>query len=52
MVVIGFVGQAFAIFKTREVAEMIVKKLNEGCLLVSNGRYVWNFERIIMHDMN
>ncbi|XP_042991838.1 protein ANTI-SILENCING 1-like isoform X1 [Carya illinoinensis] len=36
--VIGFVGQAFAIFKTREAAEMVVKKLTKGCLLISNGR--------------
>ncbi|KAF3446460.1 hypothetical protein FNV43_RR11639 [Rhamnella rubrinervis] len=31
-------GQAFVLFKTRQVAEMVVKKLEEGCLLLSNGR--------------
>ncbi|KAF5456539.1 hypothetical protein F2P56_026009 [Juglans regia] len=31
-------GQAFVIFKTREAAEMVVKKLDEGCLWISNGR--------------
>lgn len=31
-------GQAFVIFKTREAALMVVRKLDEGCLLLSNGR--------------
>lgn len=31
-------GQSFVIFKTREVAELVVTKLEEGCLLLSNGR--------------
>ncbi|GLT69010.1 hypothetical protein SLA2020_411960 [Shorea laevis] len=31
-------GQAFVIFKRREAAEMVVKKLDEGCLLLPNGR--------------
>lgn len=31
-------GQSYVIFKTREVAEMVVTKLEEGCLLLSNGR--------------
>ncbi|XP_043690256.1 protein ANTI-SILENCING 1 [Telopea speciosissima] len=31
-------GQAFVIFKTREVAEMAMRKLDEGCLLLPNGR--------------
>ncbi|KAK7283010.1 hypothetical protein RIF29_12202 [Crotalaria pallida] len=31
-------GQAFVIFKKRNVAELVVKKLNEGCFLTSNGR--------------
>ena len=32
-------GQAFVIFQKREVAEMAVAKLDEGCLMLSNGRY-------------
>ncbi|KAK7847481.1 protein anti-silencing 1 [Quercus suber] len=35
-------GQALVIFKTREAAEIAVRKLDEGCLLLSNGRYVCN----------
>ncbi|KAJ0030387.1 hypothetical protein Pint_12778 [Pistacia integerrima] len=31
-------GQAYVIFKTREAAEMVVTKLDKGCLLLSNGR--------------
>ncbi|XP_075642193.1 protein ANTI-SILENCING 1 [Castanea sativa] len=31
-------GQALVIFKTREAAEIAVRKLDEGCLLLSNGR--------------
>ncbi|XP_057957391.1 protein ANTI-SILENCING 1 [Malania oleifera] len=31
-------GQAFVIFKTKEAAEMVVRKLDEGCLVLSNGR--------------
>ncbi|XWS26300.1 hypothetical protein CRYUN_Cryun26dG0020200 [Craigia yunnanensis] len=31
-------GQAFAIFKTSEVAEEVVAKLDEGCLLLPNRR--------------
>ncbi|KDP34223.1 hypothetical protein JCGZ_07794 [Jatropha curcas] len=31
-------GQALVIFKTREATRMVVRKLNEGCLLLSNGR--------------
>ncbi|KAF7830145.1 protein ANTI-SILENCING 1 isoform X1 [Senna tora] len=31
-------GQAFVIFKRREAAESVAKKLKEGCLLMSNGR--------------
>lgn len=34
------VGQALVIFKTREAAKKVVRKLDEGCLLLSNGRYV------------
>ncbi|CAL8996598.1 unnamed protein product [Prunus brigantina] len=31
-------GQALVIFKTREAAQRVVRKLEEGCLLLSNGR--------------
>ncbi|XP_077210536.1 bromo-adjacent homology (BAH) domain-containing protein isoform X2 [Tasmannia lanceolata] len=31
-------GQAFVIFKTREAAEMAVRRLNGGCLMLPNGR--------------
>uniref|UniRef100_A0A803QWF2 RRM domain-containing protein n=3 Tax=Cannabis sativa TaxID=3483 RepID=A0A803QWF2_CANSA len=31
-------GQAFVIFKQKDIAERVVKKLDEGCLLLSNGR--------------
>ncbi|KAK1550105.1 hypothetical protein Q3G72_013756 [Acer saccharum] len=31
-------GQAYAIFKKEAVAEMVIAKLDEGCLLLSNGR--------------
>ncbi|XP_075487555.1 protein ANTI-SILENCING 1 isoform X2 [Primulina tabacum] len=31
-------GQAFAIFKTREAAERIVKELDDGCLMLPNNR--------------
>ncbi|KAK9274402.1 hypothetical protein L1049_019216 [Liquidambar formosana] len=31
-------GQALVIFKTREAAEKAVRKLDEGCLMLSNGR--------------
>ncbi|KAJ7958604.1 Bromo-adjacent-like (BAH) domain protein [Quillaja saponaria] len=33
-----YYGQAYVIFKTREAAEMAVRKLDQGCLLLSNGR--------------
>lgn len=36
--VFHFIGQAFAIFDTREVAEMVIKRLKESCLLLSSGR--------------
>ncbi|KAM7490351.1 hypothetical protein LguiA_033272 [Lonicera macranthoides] len=32
------IGQAFVIFKTREAAERVVRKLDEGCLMLTNGR--------------
>lgn len=32
-------GEAFVIFKTREAAEKALKKLDEGCLMLPNGRY-------------
>jgi hypothetical protein len=38
-VVVYAAGQAFVIFQKREVAEMAVAKLDEGCLMLSNGRY-------------
>uniref|UniRef100_A0A5B7B2F1 BAH domain-containing protein n=1 Tax=Davidia involucrata TaxID=16924 RepID=A0A5B7B2F1_DAVIN len=31
-------GQAFIIFKAREAAERVIRKLDEGCLMLSNGR--------------
>ncbi|KAK7410351.1 hypothetical protein VNO78_01069 [Psophocarpus tetragonolobus] len=31
-------GQAFVIFKKKEAAESVVRKLEDGCLLMSNGR--------------
>ncbi|XP_015885217.3 protein ANTI-SILENCING 1 [Ziziphus jujuba] len=31
-------GQAFVVFNTRQTAEAVVKKLEEGCLLLSNER--------------
>ncbi|XP_074280687.1 protein ANTI-SILENCING 1 isoform X2 [Silene latifolia] len=31
-------GQAFAIFSNREVAEMVMRKLEQGCLMLPNGR--------------
>ncbi|CAL0319218.1 unnamed protein product [Lupinus luteus] len=31
-------GQAFVIFKKRDAAELVAKKLDEGCFLMSNGR--------------
>ncbi|KAB1208463.1 hypothetical protein CJ030_MR7G022679 [Morella rubra] len=36
----GAIGQAFVIFKAREVAEMVVEKLSKGCLLLLNGSFV------------
>ncbi|CAM8892329.1 unnamed protein product [Rhodiola kirilowii] len=33
-----FSGQAFAIFRTKEVAEKVVMKLEQECLMLSNGR--------------
>lgn len=32
-------GQAFVVFKTKDVAEKVVTKLEHGCLMFSNGRY-------------
>ncbi|KAL2544799.1 protein ANTI-SILENCING 1 [Forsythia ovata] len=31
-------GQAFAIFKTKEITERVVKKLDDGCLMLPNQR--------------
>lgn len=46
MRVFGGPGQAFVIFKTREAAESAVRKLEEGCLLLPNGRYVYVFGQL------
>ncbi|KAG7024535.1 Protein ANTI-SILENCING 1, partial [Cucurbita argyrosperma subsp. argyrosperma] len=32
------IGQAHVVFKTKEAAEKVVRKLDEGCLLLANGR--------------
>ncbi|KAG7550310.1 Bromo adjacent homology (BAH) domain [Arabidopsis thaliana x Arabidopsis arenosa] len=37
-VTIPHVGEALVIFKTREVAERVIRRLDEGCLLLSSGR--------------
>ncbi|EOA20157.1 hypothetical protein CARUB_v10000449mg [Capsella rubella] len=37
-VTIPHIGEALVIFKTREEAERVIRKLDEGCLLLSNGR--------------
>lgn len=42
------VGQAYVIFKTREATEMVVSKLDEQCLLLSNGRYGCNLNHSIV----
>ncbi|CAK9325620.1 unnamed protein product [Citrullus colocynthis] len=31
------IGQAFVVFKTKEAAEKVVRKLDEGCLVLANG---------------
>ncbi|XP_022982080.1 protein ANTI-SILENCING 1-like isoform X1 [Cucurbita maxima] len=31
------IGQAYIVFKTKEAAEKVVRKLDEGCLLLANG---------------
>ncbi|KAL6212593.1 hypothetical protein ACLB2K_017811 [Fragaria x ananassa] len=33
-----YYGQALVIFKNRETAKKVIRKLDEGCLLLSNGR--------------
>ncbi|KAK7278298.1 hypothetical protein RJT34_23324 [Clitoria ternatea] len=33
-------GQAFVIFRRKETAELVVRRLEEGSFLMSNGRYV------------
>lgn len=43
MIGFGASGQAFVIFKTRDAAVSAIRKLEEGCLLLSNGRYVYVF---------
>ncbi|CAB87707.1 putative protein [Arabidopsis thaliana] len=37
-VTIPHIGEALVIFKTREVAERVIRRLDEGCLLLSSGR--------------
>ncbi|XP_019089870.1 PREDICTED: protein ANTI-SILENCING 1-like [Camelina sativa] len=37
-VTIPHIGGALVLFKTREVAERVIRRLDEGCLLLSNGR--------------
>lgn len=34
------IGQAFVIFKTKEAAKRAIKKLDTGCLVLPDGRYV------------
>lgn len=36
------VGRALVAFKTREAAERVCKKLADGCLMVSNQRYLYS----------
>lgn len=31
-------GEALVIFKTADAAKRVIKRLDEGCLLLSNGR--------------
>ncbi|MCL7043285.1 hypothetical protein MKW94_024576 [Papaver nudicaule] len=31
-------GRAFVIFKSRDAAELVIEKLNDGCLMLPNGR--------------
>jgi len=42
LLVVYALGQAFVVFQKREVAEMAVAKLDEVCLMLSNGRYVFS----------
>lgn len=39
----SYAGEAFVIFKTRESAERVVRKLDTWCLLLPNGRYMYKF---------
>lgn len=36
------VGRALVAFRTKEAAERVSKKLDDGCLMVSNKRYIFN----------
>ena len=45
-------GQAFVIFQKREVAEMAVAKLDEVCLMLSNGRYAAPSFSTAAHQLN
>lgn len=36
-------GQAFVIFKTKDAAERVIRKLNDGCLMLPNRRYRCRF---------
>ena len=45
-------GQAFVIFQNREVAEMAVAKLDEVCLMLSNGRYAAPSFSTAAHQLN
>lgn len=35
-----FTGQALVIFETREAAQRAIGRLDKGCLLLSDGRYL------------
>ena len=45
-------GQAFVIFQKREVAEMAVAKVDEVCLMLSNGRYAAPSFSTAAHQLN
>ena len=37
-ILLHVVGQAFVIFERKDVAKMVIERLDEGCLLLPNGR--------------
>ncbi|XP_062097241.1 protein ANTI-SILENCING 1 isoform X2 [Humulus lupulus] len=41
-------GEAFVIFKKKDIAEKVVKRLDEGCLLLSNGREMLYLLHIVL----